>query len=121
PAGTVTATTFAQSSIGNTTYGGPVSIPINLFLPGTNWLAVEVHQGSTTSSDIIFGMKLEVTTNTAASSGLVINEILANNQTLAEPNGSTPDWVEFYNGSGGTLNLGDLSLTDDVANPRRWV
>ncbi len=57
----------------------------------------------------------------APATGLMLNEVLANNQTRTEPDGSTPDWVEIYNGTNVTLNLADLSLSDDVANPRRWV
>ena len=51
---------------------------------------------------------------------LVINEVLANNASLVE-NGRTPDWVELYNGTTNTLDLGDLSLTDDTLQPRRFV
>ncbi|MBN2508107.1 MAG: lamin tail domain-containing protein [Verrucomicrobia bacterium] len=51
---------------------------------------------------------------------LVINELLANNATLAEA-GRTPDWVELYNGTSNTVNLADLSLTDDSTQPRRFV
>ena len=57
----------------------------------------------------------------AAATGLVLNEVLANNQTRAEPDGSTPDWVELFNTSTNTFTLADLSLSDDVTNPRRWV
>jgi hypothetical protein len=121
PGTTITVHTFAQGAIVNATYGGPISIPINQFLPGTNWLAAEVHQATTGSSDIIFGSRLEVTTNFTASSGLVINEVLANNQSLTEPDGTTPDSVEIYNGTSGTIDLSDLSVSDDVANPRRYV
>ncbi|MEO6035064.1 MAG: lamin tail domain-containing protein, partial [Verrucomicrobiota bacterium] len=120
-AGAVNANTFASSTINNATYGGPLNIPVNLFLPGTNWIAVEVHQATTSSSDLIFGMKLEVTTNLSSGGGLVINEVLANNQTVAETDGTTPDWVELFNESDGTLDLSGLSLTDDVTNPRRYV
>ena len=51
---------------------------------------------------------------------LVINEVLANNASVIE-NGRTPDWVELYNGTTNTLDLGDLSLTDDTLQPRRFV
>ncbi|HWN95090.1 MAG TPA: lamin tail domain-containing protein, partial [Methylomirabilota bacterium] len=53
--------------------------------------------------------------------GVVINELLANNATLEEPDGSRPDWIELYNSSGSAINLSDMSLTDDSAIPRRWV
>src|SRR5262249_32454055 len=53
--------------------------------------------------------------------GVLINEILANNVTLAEPDGSKPDWVEIYNPSSNPVDLADLSLTDATTDPRRWV
>jgi hypothetical protein len=52
---------------------------------------------------------------------LVINEVLANNATLLEPDGTTPDWVEIYNGLPSTVSLSDASLSDDIAQPRRFV
>jgi hypothetical protein len=52
---------------------------------------------------------------------LVINEVLASNATLVESNGRTPDWVELYNGTTNLIDLGDLSLTDDAQQPRRFV
>ena len=57
----------------------------------------------------------------AAATGLVLNEVLANNQTRLEADGSTPDWVELFNTSTNTFILTDLSLSDDLMNPRRWV
>jgi hypothetical protein len=50
----------------------------------------------------------------------VINEVLAVNSSLVE-GGRTPDWVEFYNGTTNTVNLGNFSLTDDTLQPRRFV
>jgi hypothetical protein len=50
-----------------------------------------------------------------------INEILANNATVQDLNGNTPDWVELYNASAGEINLAGMSLTTDPTNPRRWV
>ncbi len=57
----------------------------------------------------------------SAATGLLLNEVLADNRTRLEPDGSMPDWVELFNISTNTLNLADLSLSDDVANPRRFV
>lgn len=99
------------------------SIPANQLRAGTNTLAVEVHQVNRTSSDLVFGLKLEAVTitNSPAQAGLMINEVLANNATLEEPDGSRPDWVELYNPSPNTVDLAGMSLTDDVASPRRWI
>lgn len=51
---------------------------------------------------------------------LVINEVLALNAGLVE-NGRTPDWIEIYNGTTTTIDLTDLSLSDDLLEPRRYV
>ncbi|MEY2410199.1 MAG: hypothetical protein QOF48_2869, partial [Verrucomicrobiota bacterium] len=59
-----------------------------------------------------------------AAGGLVINEILANNASLAETIGTnvaTPDWIEIYNGTTNNATLADLSLTDDTLQARRYV
>jgi hypothetical protein len=54
-------------------------------------------------------------------SGVVINEVLANNQSLAEPDGTTPDWIEFHNLSGNPVDVGDMSVSDSTLTPRRYV
>ena len=53
--------------------------------------------------------------------GVVINEVLANNATLEESDGSKPDWIELYNSSANPIDLGDMSLTDDSTVARRWI
>jgi hypothetical protein len=55
---------------------------------------------------------------------LVFNEVLAINSSLAEVLGTniiTPDWVELYNGTTNPIDLGNLSLTDNSTQPRRFV
>jgi len=55
--------------------------------------------------------------------GLVINEFMANNQSmLKDPceQDEYPDWIELYNGSDQTIVLNGLYLTDDVNDPTQW-
>ncbi len=52
---------------------------------------------------------------------LVINEVLASNQTTLKHFGSDPDLVELYNGSTQPVNLRGYSLTDDPTNPTKFV
>jgi hypothetical protein len=91
--------------------------------PGLNWCAVEIHQSDLDSSDIVFGLQLEglIVTNTPSQAGLVINEVFADNRSFEELDGSVPDWLELYNPSASAVDLAGMSLTDDVAAPRRWV
>ena len=122
PAGGVTYAQLASANIsGSPAELGPFALPLTNVFAGTNYIAVEVHQGTFNSADIFMGIKLDATTNSAASAGLVLNEVLANNSNVAEPDGSTPDWVEIYNPSASAVDLGNSSLTDDVALPRKWV
>jgi hypothetical protein len=86
-------------------------------------LAVELHQNNTSSADQLFGLRLDavVIDNPASSSGVVINEVLADNATLEDAPGITPDLVEFYNPSDGAIDLVGLGLSDDILEPHQWV
>jgi hypothetical protein len=50
-----------------------------------------------------------------------INEILADNKSVAHTDGSITDWVELINASGQAVSLAGYSLTDTAGNPRQWV
>jgi hypothetical protein len=59
--GPVTCGTTA-SSVSTANVAGPFSFPATNLVTGTNVLAVEVHQDSATSPDIVFGAELKVVT-----------------------------------------------------------
>jgi hypothetical protein len=122
PAGDVQYGTLA-STVGDATYVGPVTVPLAAVHTGDNVLAVEVHQASASSSDIVFGLRLEavILTNTPAVAGVVLNEVLANNRSITNADGTITDWIELYNPSNAGVDLADMSLTDDTLNPRRWI
>ena len=55
--------------------------------------------------------------------GLVINEIMASNDsTLEDPDepGEFPDWIELYNGTAEAIDLGGMYLTDDPLELTHW-
>jgi hypothetical protein len=55
--------------------------------------------------------------------GLVINELMASNhRTLEDPDepGEFPDWIELYNGTAGTIDLGGMYLSDEFQNLTKW-
>jgi len=53
--------------------------------------------------------------------GLVINEFMANNDdAVAGPDSSYPDWIELYNGDAESVDLSGMYLSDDLANPDAW-
>jgi hypothetical protein len=121
PGGAITFTTQAPNLSGPPGELGPFSLSLTNVVAGTNTIAIEVHQSSNTAGDLFMGAKLDVLTNNAAAAGIVINEVLANNSNVEEPDGSKPDWVEFYNPSTGTVDLGGARLTDDLVVPNKWV
>ncbi len=55
--------------------------------------------------------------------GLVINEIMAENDSVLEDPvepGEFPDWIEFYNGTATAIDLGGMYLTDDPLDFQQW-
>ncbi|MGC3957822.1 MAG: CotH kinase family protein [Verrucomicrobiota bacterium] len=58
----------------------------------------------------------------AASTPVVINEIMADNATtLADPQGESDDWIELHNLTGASVSLTGYYLTDDASDPRKWA
>ncbi|HUR46834.1 MAG TPA: lamin tail domain-containing protein, partial [Candidatus Saccharimonadales bacterium] len=57
----------------------------------------------------------------AGAGRLVVNEIMANNATIAEGDGTISDWLELYNGTTNAIDLGDMSLSDSTLVPRRYI
>jgi len=52
--------------------------------------------------------------------GLVLNELMADNDTtVVDELGEFDDWFELYNGSGATIFLDGLYVTDDLALPTK--
>ncbi len=72
---------------------------------GNNW-------GAMTEARFLIGVQ-----------GLVINEIMASNSNgFEDPDepGENPDWIELYNGSGQTIDLGGMYLSDDPLDLTQW-
>ena len=62
-----------------------------------------------------------INTSSGGGSGLVINELMAsNNSTIADNTGMFSDWIEIYNNSPNSINLGDYFLTDKFNNPNKF-
>ncbi|MCF8371309.1 MAG: CotH kinase family protein [Bacteroidales bacterium] len=58
----------------------------------------------------------------STSGNLVINEFMASNQsTMADQDGEFDDWVEIYNNGTAPLNLLNYALSDDGAEPAKWM
>jgi len=52
--------------------------------------------------------------------GVVINEIMADNDSLADPAGDFDDWIELYNTTDQAVDLSGMYLSDNYAQPTKW-
>jgi hypothetical protein len=125
-AGAITNGSFGSGAIGSSTDATAdetFTIPASWLHAGTNVIAAEVHQVNAGSSDIVWGLALDATrfVTNCATAVAALNEVLANNLTYTNADGSVTDWIELYNPSAQPLDLSGLSLTDTPGNPRRWV
>ena len=109
PEGAIEHDTRASRSVGNAGYEGPFVLSTEHFLPGDNVLAVEVHQASSGSSDIVFGLTLDAVVATSDESyagalalleGLRVTELMYHAE-----DGSEFDFIELQNISDVTLDL----------------
>jgi len=107
--------------------GGPATEPpvanvdltdrINLLVPGTNVLAIQVHNASLSgSSDCIASPVLRAIMEKSAGGAdprarVVVNELLANSDA---PPGT--DWLELFNPGPTTVNMSNVYLSDDRLN-----
>jgi hypothetical protein len=87
--------------------------PRPFLVQGANTIAVEVHQSSSTSSDIMMGIEMTATIP-AVGNEITINEIAANPASGA-------DWVELKNVTAAAVEIGGWGVTDNVLNPTRYV
>lgn len=56
-----------------------------------------------------------------ASSSLLINELMASNDTtLADASGEYDDWLELFNSGEEAIDIGGLYITDDETDPTAW-
>jgi hypothetical protein len=103
-----------------------ITFPTADLVPGDNVLAVEVHQSGNSSTDVIFDMALaavQTTTNVIVGDTIqvVLNEVLARNQTVTNQGGGVSGWVELHNPATNAVDLANFSLSDTSANPRKWI
>ena len=117
PDGPVDFETRANRGIGLASLEGPFDIPSELFIPGRNVLAVEVHQISPASGDVVFGAELTAVTtfsdelSAAAVSllrGLRISEVMYN------PSDAGAEFIEFTNITDTPIDLPGVQLRGGV-------
>jgi hypothetical protein len=142
PNSAVTYSTLASRTVGTPNYDLPLFVtPVNL-VQGSNLLAVEVHQRTSGSSDIAFGLKLETDYSEASTNAILatpgaansvagtlaafpplwLNELQANNVTGPLDNFSQRDpWAEIFSVGGTNVSLSGYYLTDTYTNLTKWA
>ena len=66
-------------------------------------------------------LMLSLISSVQADIPVVINEIMASNRnTISDPQHQYDDWIELYNYSSNTVNIGGTFLTDDLSDSTKW-
>ncbi len=100
-------TTAATRTVGDATEElAVVSTSPAPLVNGTNVIAAVGKQVNATSSDFVFGARVSISAPNAPS--IVINEV--------RPAGAGSGFVEFYNPTAATINIGGWYLSDDPGN-----
>jgi hypothetical protein len=95
PGGAATSATFASAGVADAVLSGPIALPSSQLVKGRNVLAVEVHQVSSSSSDIVFGCRLSARQEIRPARGY---------------QESTDNWVELFNRGTNTVDLSGWKL-----------
>ena len=140
--GAVGYSTLTSAGVGDAVYEGPFILPGSALVNGENVLAVEVHQSSAGSSDIVLGLTLETsydnlsrytpgalnsTRATLPAFPLVwLNEVLPTNfflgtNGISDRFGDRDPWVELYNGGTNALSLAGFFLANNYTNLAQWA
>lgn len=146
PEGVPTYSTLAARVVGEAVIEGPFVVPATALVRGSNVLAVEVHQTSPSSSDVVWAMRLEVVpSGTGGGRALAtpggpnsveatlppfptvwLNEILPWNDpavtnAVADTAGDYDPWLELFNGGSNPVSLAGFYLTTNLAQPTFWA
>ena len=140
PDGSISNTTFALSpAVGDAQLEGPFDFTVHALQKGTNLVSAEVHQVNATSSDIVFGAKIDIIdtrsvtctpgTKNATNDAFVpiipkiwINEVMPNNSSTIPDNYAQYDpWIELVNLEHTPVNLSNFALSNDPTTPQKWI
>ena len=118
-AGAFNYLTFANRTVIDATYEGPFVLPTGVLVEGDNVIAVEVHQASAGSSDIVFGLTLDATVTAVDDTEIVeamkVLEGLRITEMMYHPAGNAEaEFIELQNISGSTLDLSGVRFTNGV-------
>ena len=122
PDGTITYSSLADRTVNNAATEGPFSIPVDNLVAGDNVLAVEVHQASSNSSDIVFGLTLDATVTIPGVPSIILepNEyvlVVKDINAFAERYPNVPAEVNILGSYDGQLsNGGETVKLEDSTN-----
>ena len=109
PNGPLDSSTIASPSVNNATLSDIVPLPTQHLRSGTNRLAVEVHQASVASNDVVFGVELS------------LRKLLTPGIPGQPFRESDEEWIELYNRSPHRtidLSVGNWAMPYDSASRR---
>jgi len=129
---------LAARTVSDAIVEGPFEIAVSNLVVGENVLAVEVHQTSTGSSDIVFGCAVDVIevrsesftpgyANSVRSSlepfpPVYLSEVLAENLTgVTDFAGDRDPWVELVNRGSAAVSLNGYYLANSLSTPTQWA
>ncbi|HEX7653477.1 MAG TPA: lamin tail domain-containing protein, partial [Verrucomicrobiae bacterium] len=132
------ANAAAMDADGDATVPDTFLLPASTLILGTNIIAASVHQQSTNSLDIVFGLKIEaipriaayatpgqpnnVATNLPAFPPLWLNEVQLDNLTGPTDNAAEHEpWVEIYNAGTNSLDLTGYYLQTNYDGSAAWA
>lgn len=113
PAGDIGYTTAPDRSVANAVLEGPISLSSSLFVAGDNVIAVEVHNVTTDSSDLVFGLEL---TSTSSPNVLRLLDQLRITEIMYNPTGSGEgdEYVELKNLGPTSINLAGVEFVNGI-------
>jgi hypothetical protein len=103
-AGNVTSATLAASGVATAVVAGPVTVavPPGVAVSGLNRLSVEIHQGSTSSSDVAFGLQASAT-------------VVSDPGTPEIPESpSREQWIELHNRGASVVDLSGWKIRSAI-------
>ena len=102
PDGPIDASTLAVTDVEGVDYSGPFAIPSDNLLPGTNVLAVEVHQAGAGADGMVFGAELLAMPFAPPPVTLAFNELAAATNAIF--------WLELFNYGTNQIDLSGFVL-----------
>jgi VCBS repeat-containing protein len=113
PAGDVGYTTASGRSVSNAVFEGPFVLPSGAFVAGDNVIAVEVHNITLDSTDIVFGLELS---STISPNALRLLDQLRVTEVMYNPAGSSDDeeYIELQNLGPTTINLAGVEFVNGI-------